>query len=573
MEVSRTISSPVAPVSRGSAVCPSRQLRQQSPVSTQAAIVLPEWYEKAEIGGDLPEDYSDYYPPPNRQRRAGVLVHPTSFPGDYGIGELGAESFAAVDWMASAGLQVWQLLPIGPPDSFQSPYSGTDANCGNPLMISIDSLIEDGLLDKSDTPAKVPVGAIDFATVTAVKTPLIKKAANRLLKDGKFEKLRGEMATWRKINPWIESSAIFDVAAHQEGLNDKAWWEWPEALRYRKPEAIKEFQDKHGPLLEEFIATQFIFERQWVALKAYANSKDIKIVGDMPIYIGAHSADVWSNPGLFDLDTTGAPAEVSGVPPDAFSDDGQKWGSPLFKWKDHKAEGYKWWIQRLQRALALYDETRIDHFRGFAGYWAVKAEEPTAMKGVWRKGPGKDLFDVLKEACWPGVEYPPIIAEDLGVITGDVIDLRDYIAAPGMVVLQFAWGGGGTNPHLPSNHPVNSFCYPGTHDNETTVGWFKGSASEDDKRVLKEYLNSDLTDVAWDFIRAAYESVSYTSVLAIQDIMRLDNSARMNSPGSTKGNWSWRMGDSTVWKSLEKEAAELSHLAGVCNRNLKKPKE
>eukprot|EP01026_Neomeris_dumetosa_P025558 TRINITY_DN21030_c0_g1_i3.p1 TRINITY_DN21030_c0_g1~~TRINITY_DN21030_c0_g1_i3.p1 ORF type:complete len:325 (-),score=42.78 TRINITY_DN21030_c0_g1_i3:168-1082(-) len=295
----------------------------------------------------------------------------------------------------------------------------------------------------------------------------------------------------------------------------------------------------------------------------YANDRGVSIIGDMPIYVGGQSADVWANRNLFELGETGEPEFVSGVPPDAFSATGQLWGSPLFAWKAHQQEGYKWWAQRLRRAFQLFDETRIDHFRGFAGFWSVAATEETAMNGCWRQGPGIDLFNALQKQ----LGQVPIIAEDLGVITNDVVKLRQAIDAPGMVVLQLAWGAGGRNTHLPHLHYENSVCYPGTHDNETAIGWWKDSATEKDKVFLKAYLGQDGTDLGWTFIRESMKSVSRTCMFMMQDIMRLDNSARMNSPGKAAGNWAWRVGDSDVWERLSKEASDLNEMVLTYDRS------
>ncbi|GAX75691.1 hypothetical protein CEUSTIGMA_g3134.t1 [Chlamydomonas eustigma] len=366
----------------------------------------------------------------------------------------------------------------------------------------------------------------------------------------------------RKLNPWIEESAVFDVARNLPELSTMAWWDWPESLRFRDPEALKTFQEEHKQAIEEFIAIQFFFDRQWKAIRAYANSKGVDIIGDMPIYVGGHSADVWSNQDLFELGPTGLPANVSGVPPDAFSETGQLWGSPLYKWSAHKAQNYDWWCQRMGRAMQLYDQTRIDHFRGFAGYWAVDGKAETAMGGSWCKGPGLELFTAIKAK----LGAVPILAEDLGVITTDVVELRESIGAPGMVVLQFAWGGGPGNVHLPHNHYANCFVYPGTHDNETSVGWLKDSASKEDKEYLCQYLQTTGDDIAWDLLRACMNSVAATCIVMMQDVMRLDNTARMNTPGRAENNWMWRMGDSGVWAKLQKEAEDMKKIAEMSNR-------
>ncbi|KAG2448360.1 hypothetical protein HYH02_006942 [Chlamydomonas schloesseri] len=519
-------------------------------------------------GDVLGKDYDQNIPSYNKGRRAGILLHPTSLPGPYGIGELGDEAKRFVDWLADHGMQCWQLLPLVPPDPmYYSPYSGTDANCGNPLVVSIDELIKDGLLEFSETPPRVPIANVDFPAVAAAKLPQLKRAAQRLLKEDRFKRLREEYLKYRKEHPWVEDSALFDVARNLPELSQLAWWQWPEPLRLRQKEALKEFREKNKEAIDEFIVIQYFFEKQWKAIRSYANGKGIKIIGDMPIYVGGHSADVWANRHLFELNEAGLPEQVSGVPPDAFSATGQLWGSPLYKWPAHKKEGFKWWTARMARTLELYDECRIDHFRGFAGYWSVDAKETTAMNGNWRQGPGLELFTAMKKA----LGAVPILAEDLGVITTDVVALRESIGAPGMVVLQFAWGGGPGNVHLPHNHYENCFVYPGTHDNETSVGWFRGSANDTDKAYIRSYLRTDGADIAWDFIRACMAAVPRTCVIMMQDVMRLDNTARMNTPGTAAGNWRWRMGDGNVWNSLKKEGEDLRKVAHDTNR-LPKPK-
>ncbi|GLC51147.1 4-alpha-glucanotransferase dpe1, chloroplastic/amyloplastic [Pleodorina starrii] len=514
-------------------------------------------------GDKLGPDYDKQLPSYDKGRRAGILLHPTSLPGPYGIGELGDEARRFVDWLADAGMTCWQLLPLVPPDPmYYSPYAGTDAACGNPLVISIQELIKDGLLEPSETPPRVPVGDVDFPAVAAAKTPLLQTAARRLLRDDRFARLRDEYLAFRSAHPWIEDSAAFDVARNLPELCMLAWWEWPEPLRLRQPAALQEFREQNKDAIDEFVAIQYFFEKQWKAVRSYANSRGIKIIGDMPIYVGGHSADVWSNRHLFELNEAGLPAEVSGVPPDAFSATGQLWGSPLYRWPAHKEEGYQWWTNRMARTLELYDECRIDHFRGFAGYWSVDARESTAMNGVWRQGPGLELFTAMTKA----LGAVPILAEDLGVITRDVVELREAIGAPGMVVLQFAWGGGPGNVHLPHNAYENCFVYPGTHDNETAVGWFRSSANETDRAYIRSYLRTDGSDIAWDFIRACMAAVPRTCVMMLQDVMRLDNSARMNTPGTAAGNWRWRVGDRDVWEGLRGAAADLRRLANDTNR-------
>jgi len=533
-----------------------------SPTASRMAAT-PARASLGEIGATLPDSYTDMGPGEKKGRRAGILMHPTSLPGDFGTGEMGAESFAFVDWLVSAGMQLWQVLPLVPPDDeYWSPYSGKDANCGNTLLISLESLVADGLLAKGDLPAALPVADADFGAVAALKAPLLKKAAQALLNS---KSLRAEFEAFKAdplVMKWLPEASLFSaIAVCNPDGQMKAWWEWPADLKLRDPDTLAAQRKEHADYINEFEALQFLFDRQWRALKKYANDRGVKIIGDMPIYVGGHSADVWANRTLFELDSNGDPQEVSGVPPDAFSDDGQLWGSPLYNWRAHEEENYAWWSVRLGRANELYDETRIDHFRALAGYWAIPADSETAKNGVWKVGPGKSFFDKIS-ANLGGFT---MIAEDLGVITPDVVKLREDIDAPGMLVLQFAWGGGGTNVHLPHNAYPNSVMYPGTHDNETTMGWFK-SADAGTKELVTSYLGVDGSDLAWDFIRSGFGSVSKTCIVSMQDVMSLDNSARMNTPGKAAGNWGWRIGGAGVWGDLEKEAALLKEYSGMFDR-------
>jgi len=449
---------------------------------------------------------------------------------------------------------------VPPERLFWSPYSGEDANCGNVLLISLEGLVEDGLLRPSDLPAPVPFApGADFAAVAAVKEPVLKKAAANLLGPAGSPALVQEFNSFcEEQAPWLDDAALFSILCLQ---NEGAWWEWEPELRDRSPRALEAARSASASAIQEFKCLQFLFHRQWMQVREYANQKGVKLVGDMPIYVGGHSADVWAHRALFEVAQDGTPAFVSGVPPDAFSETGQLWGSPLYDWPAHQADEYRWWVQRLGRAFQLFDEMRIDHFRGFAGYWAVAASEDTAMVGKWRRGPGRELFDVLREAL-PGMT---ILAEDLGVITPDVVQLREDIGAPGMVVLQFAFDGNPKNPHLPHNHYKRCFAYAGTHDNETTLGWYLNLPHEAQDRVL-EYLDSTGSDISWGMIRETMVSVADTAIFTLQDVMGLDNTARMNTPGVAEGNWAWRAGPAGLWQELQPEARRLRAMAEAYGR-------
>lgn len=528
---------------------------------------IDKWKLGVGVGEDLPLDYQEDDPVKKLpRRRGGILLHPSSLPGAYGIGELGKEAFIFLDWLKGTGCTVWQVLPLVPPGrkggEDGSPYAGNDANCGNTLLISLDELVKDRLLDKAELPKTIPVKRVNYTAVAAIKDPLVTKAAKKLV--GSTGKLKDEFEKFRKnprISAWLEEAALF--ASIDQSINATSWWAWPPLLRDRDPAALSAARHKNKDFIDQFTAAQFLFQRQWQAIHNYANAAGIKIVGDMPIYVGGHSADVWAHRSLFALDPkTGAPTMVSGVPPDAFSATGQLWGSPLYNWKEMAKDGYSWWATRMRRAFELYDEFRIDHFRGLAGYWAVEATAETAMGGKWKAGPGVAFFKAIKDA----VGKVDIIAEDLGVITSDVVALRRAVNAPGMAVLQFAFGSDSKNPHLPHNHELEQVVYPGTHDNDTCVGWWKKVTAKE-KEVARFYLQFQKDDeVHWEFIRGSLASVARTTIIPMQDVMGLDNSARMNTPATQAGNWGWRVGETGAFKKLEEEKLRLHGLLSDFNR-------
>lgn len=502
---------------------------------------------------------------PARRRRAGVLLHPTSLPGPHGIGDFGEGAFRFLDWLHYSGCSLWQVLPLVPPgrksNEDGSPYSGQDANCGNTLLISLEELVKDDLLAKDELPMPMDMEQVKFEAVADIKDPLIAKAAERLvLSQGE---LKRELDDFRKdpaISCWLEDAALF--SAIDRSVDAFAWTEWPEPLKNRHLGALEETYHTQEDYMNIFIAQQFLFQRQWKKIRAYAQKMGIKIMGDMPIYVGHHSADVWANKRSFMLDRSGFPVLVSGVPPDAFSETGQLWGSPLYNWRAMEDNGYAWWIQRIKRALDLYDEFRIDHFRGLAGYWAVPSEAKIAMFGKWKAGPGKAFFDAISKA----VGKIDLIAEDLGVITEDVVQLRKSIGAPGMAVLQFAYGSGSDNPHLPHNHEQDQVVYTGTHDNDTTVGWW-GNLKQEERQTVQKYLGTTCeTDISWALTHAAISSVARTAIVPMQDILRLGSSARMNTPATQLGNWSWRIPSSTSFDSLKPESEKLRDMLSLYNR-------
>ena len=522
----------------------------------------------------MQEGYTEMLPAERAPRRAGVIMHPTSLPGPYGIGDMGKEAFAFIDWLVDAKMQVWQVLPLVPPgrpipgirEDYWSPYSGRDAHCGNTLIISLDELVKDGLLNEDELPSPYNLsGDVDFGAVAETNEPLIAQAARRLLEKPSGDPTRTSFEIWRSRAEnisWLDDAALFDSICKEPELLGKDWWDWPEPLRCRDPTTLQEKRAVSAESIEEFCATQYLFDKQWLSLKTYANSKGISIIGDMPIYVGGHSADVWAHQNLFLLGSDCRPTSVAGVPPDAFSEDGQLWGNPLYDWPAHSREKYSWWSGRIGRALQLHDEVRIDHFRAFAAYWSVPANAKTAISGTWMVGPGEDFFEGVISV----VGDAPIVAEDLGVITEDVVNLREAIEAPGMVVLQFAWGDESRSPHLLHNHYENSFCYPGTHDNQTSQGWFD---SQDDatKLRLASYAGiSDFEGASWGLIRLAMSSVSRTCVFTMQDVLCLGDEARMNTPGVADGNWAWRVGFPGFFSTCQPQARKLRQLATVFER-------
>ena len=519
------------------------------------------------VGQDLPANYGDWVPNPDPElrRRCGILLHPTSFRGPYGIGDLGDEAFRFIDWLHHSGCSVWQVLPLVPPgrkaNEEGSPYSGQDANCGNTLLISLQGLVEDGLLEKHELPQPIDAGRVNFSLVADLKDPLITKAAERLISSE--GELKTQLENFRRdpdISCWLEDAAYF--AAIDDSLNTISWYNWPEPLRNRHLVALEDIYQQKRDFINVFIAQQFLFQRQWQKVHSYAQSKGISIMGDMPIYVGYHSADVWANKKQFLLNRKGFPLLVSGVPPDAFSETGQLWGSPLYDWKAMEKDGYSWWVRRIRRAQNLFDEFRIDHFRGFAGYWAVPSEAKVAMLGKWKVGPGISLFDTIFRA----VGRINIIAEDLGVITEDVVQLRRSIGAPGMAVLQFGFGGDANNPHLPHNHECNQVVYTGTHDNDTIGGWWEALNQEEKSNVLSYLSLNEGDDIPWALIQRVLASVAQTAIIPMQDVLGLGNSARMNIPATQFGNWGWRIASSVSFDGLEREADRLREMLSMYGR-------
>lgn len=458
------------------------------------------------------------------QKYSGVLLHPTSFPSPYGIGDLGQGAYDFIDYLAGAGQTIWQTLPLGPTGFGDSPYQSFSAFAGQPLLISPDKLIEEGLLTKEDCHYEdVYPAQVDYGNVIIAKTHWLHTAFYNF-NHGSFPVLEADFQDFCKTQDfWLSDYAEF--MAYKDSQQGRNWLEWDKVLPVPDKDQI-----------HYYCFIQFLFFRQWKALKTYANEKGIQIVGDIPIFLALDSADVWADKNLFQLDSYGYPTKVAGVPPDYFSATGQLWGNPLYDWKAHKKEDFRWWLSRIKHQLSLFDILRIDHFRGLESYWAVPYGEATAINGTWMPGPGADLFKAIEKEFPQGI---PIWAEDLGVITPEVENLRDTFHLPGMKVLQFAFEDLEDNDMMPEHHPVNAICYPGTHDNNTAIGWYQ-SASRESQQKVRDYMHTGAAAIHWAFIKTAMNSNCKYTVIPMQDILGLDSSARMNIPGVAARNWSWR---------------------------------
>ena len=467
-------------------------------------------------------------------RAAGVLLHPTSLPGPNGIGEIGPDATRFLDFMVAAGLSVWQMLPLGPTGYGDSPYQCFSAFAGNPLLIHVPR-----------TSSTLPTNAVDFARVIAHKRSLLDKVYTRFVPDERYHAfLHAERA-------WLEDFALF--MAIKTAFDGAAWTAWPAELAAREPAALQAFRDAHQSQIERVRMEQYVFFMQFRALRRACQERGIQLMGDLPIYVAHDSADVWSHRELFQLDDTGHLIVQAGVPPDYFSETGQLWGNPIYNWDALREQGYQWWIERVRAALSTFDMVRLDHFRGFQSYWEVAGDADTAVDGRWIDGPGIALFEALTTALGP----LPIVAEDLGLITPDVEALRATLGFPGMSVLQFAFGSEGKpNTFLPHTFPRERVVYTGTHDNDTTVGWWNAQAGDDSTRTAAQierehdfalrYLGADGREIHWSMMRAAFASVADTALVPMQDILGLGSEARMNLPGRQSDNWRFRF----TWEQL-----------------------
>ncbi|MDZ7800007.1 MAG: 4-alpha-glucanotransferase [Trueperaceae bacterium] len=491
-------------------------------------------------------------------RRSGILLHPTSLPGPFGIGELGRHAHAWVDTLADAGQRAWQVMPLGPTGFGDSPYQCFSAFAGNPYLISLERLQGEGLLSDDDLAEghDLPGDRVDYGRVIAFKLDMLRRAEARFEAGAPPAERAARDAFTREQADWLDDYAAF--MALKQAHDGQPWNAWDPALRDREPGALADALAQHADEIRRQSTWQYWVRRDWMAVRRHAGERGIAVIGDIPIFVAYDSADTWAQRDAFFLDEQGAPTVVAGVPPDYFSDTGQRWGNPLYRWEAMADAGFPWWIRRFRATLDYFDLIRVDHFRGFEAYWEIPAREPTAVNGRWVQGPGQPLFDALRDA----LGELPILAEDLGVITPGVEELRDANGFPGMKVLQFAFAAGASDPYLPHNYPRNCLVYTGTHDNDTTRGWY-AAAPEAERDHVRRYLGRADHEAPFELIRAAQASVADLAVFPLQDALGLGSEARMNTPGRAEGNWSWRF----AWEQLPAElVARLRDMATLYGR-------
>lgn len=503
-------------------------------------------------------------PNPLLGRSAGILLHPTSLPGPYGNGDIGPSARAFVDFLASARHRWWQMLPVGPTGGGFSPYSGVSAFAGNPILVSLDDLVDDGLLEKHELPAEdFPRDQVDYVRATKLRSEALARATSRLRDRRDLDQ---ELDAFReRERAWLHDFALF--MALRKRTEGRAWTSWDRPIARREPAALDEARRGLERDVSHFELEQFLFDRQWRALRAYASARGVGLIGDAPIFVSHDSADVWANQRYFRLDPNGEPTHVAGVPPDYFSETGQRWGNPLYRWKAMARDRYGWWVDRFASLVRRFDVVRLDHFIGFVRYWEIVATEPTAEKGRWMKGPGAALFDRAKAV----LGELPLIAEDLGAVTPKVTALRERYSLPGMRILQFAFGADSqASNFLPHSYESQTVAYTGTHDNETIRGWFEDagggahnprspSQAEAERAAAIRYLAGPTAtriegEPHWELVRAVYASVAATAIIPLQDALGMGNEARMNVPGTPDGNWRWRL--DTKMHPLGPELAE-----------------
>ena len=497
-------------------------------------------------------------------RAAGVLLHPTSLPGAYGVGTFDEAAVAFLAFLAEAKIKYWQVCPLGPTGYGDSPYQCFSSFAGNPYLIDPASLVREGLLTAESLAPLQRLNAdqVDFGALYQLKLPLLFTAHAAWKKNPKRVLSFGDFGAFRKQNAdWLTGYGLF--SALKDHFSGRPWWEWPAELRSLAKALKSPLASQVADRAEAYEFLQFLFFAQWSSIRSKAAALGVSIIGDTPIFTALDSADVWTSPQLFKLDPkTSRPIAVAGVPPDYFSADGQLWGNPLYHWPAHAAEGYAWWLSRLRASFALCDVVRLDHFRGFDTYWAIPADAPTARTGKWEQGPGLAFFQQVL-AKIPGAK---LIAEDLGDLTPSVVELREATGLPGMAILQFAFGGDARNVYLPHHQRANCVVYPGTHDNDTTLGWY-ATADEKSRDHVRRYFRVDGREVGWDFIRSAYASVASLAVIPLQDILSLGSAARFNTPGKSQGNWTWRFRAEHLQALRGGTAAYLRDLAALHDRD------
>lgn len=505
------------------------------------------------------------------ERSAGILLHPTSLPGPFGIGDLGPEAFAFVDYLVDAGQRRWQVLPLGPTGYADSPYASFSSFAGNPLLISLEVLARSGELPTEllqNIPTSLLEKRVEYGEVIAWKLPLLRQAASRFRERANSNRVAAYSAFCESNSGWLDDYALFmaiktafDARAKAEGRSSSIWNHyWDRDIAERQPSALEKWRATCKTEMDIQKIWQFFFFEQWLAVKRYANERRIQIIGDLPIYVALDSADVWSAPHGFCLDAKGNPRLVAGVPPDYFSVTGQRWGNPVYDWNQMKCDHFRWWVQRFQGTKALVDIIRVDHFRGFEAGWSIPSFEPTAINGEWIKAPGIELFQEVRRQ----LGELPILAEDLGLITPEVEHLRDSNQFPGMRVLQFAFDSGPrpSNIFLPHNYVLNSVAYSGTHDNDTTIGWY-ASRSKEQQDFVNDYLGFKPNDIAWEMIRLALSSVARLAIVPMQDVLSLGTESRMNTPSTQQGNWAWRM---PAHYRMGDSAKKLANLVALFDR-------
>jgi 4-alpha-glucanotransferase len=497
------------------------------------------------------------------ERSSGLLLHVSSLPSYGGIGDLGPAAYAFADFLAASRQRLWQVLPLGPTGYGNSPYAALSAFAGNPLLISLEYLSDRGWI-AGERIAGLPghSGDVDYEEVSARKLPLIEEAARNFVHQHneaewiRFENYCRENATW------LDSWALYTTLRRE--FDYASWNQWPDPVKHRKPEALEQLRGEHAEELAVARAIQFAFDEQWRALREYCAARDIRFIGDVAIFVNYDSADVWTHPELFELNKDLSPIRVAGVPPDYFSETGQRWGNPLYKWEILQHDGFAWWIDRIRRAHSLYDIIRLDHFRGFEAYWAIPGSDETAVNGKWVKAAGAALFRRMQEE----LGHLPFIAEDLGMITKEVDALREQFQLPGMKVIQFGFSARGAHIHLPHRYVTNTVAYTGTHDNDTTRGWWETGASAVEKAAVHAYVQTGEDSVTWPLMRAVSTSVADICVFPVQDVLDLGSEARMNVPSRPKGNWGWRCPEGMLTTPL---AEKLANLAEVSDRDQAEP--